>query len=88
VLLGMTCAAQACGQQLDATRLFTGLVGKGRQVVKVPLACFTAHGVDLARVDTPFVVESTGAFSAAFATVNVVGGTAGDADAVRCEDLR
>jgi beta-glucosidase len=88
VLLGMTCAGQACGQPLDATRLFTGLAGKGRQVVKVPLACFTARGADLARVDTPFSVESTGAFSAAFATVDVVGGAARDADAVRCEDLR
>jgi beta-glucosidase len=88
VLLGMTCAAPACGGALDATGLFTGLVGKGRQVVKVPLACFTTRGADLARVDTPFSVESTGAFSAAFATVDVVGGAARDADAVRCEDLR
>jgi beta-glucosidase len=88
VLLGMTCAGQVCGQPLDATKLFAGLAGKGKQVVKVPLACFTGRGADLARVDTPFSVESTGAFSAAFGTVDVVGGAARDADAVRCETLQ
>jgi len=88
VLLGMTCSSQACGQPLDATKLFAGLAGKGRQVVKIPLACFVANGAELARVDTPFHVESTGAFSAAFGTIDVAGGAARDADAVRCDDLR
>lgn len=96
VTIGMLCAgaeapagtASACGRPLDATRLFAGLAGKGRQVVKIPLACFTAKGVDLARVNTPFSVSSDKGFAAAFGNVDVVGGAARDADALRCEALQ
>jgi beta-glucosidase len=76
------------GTSLDATRLFQRLAGRGRQVVRIPLACFVARGVDLARVDTPFSVSSTGAFAAAFGNIDAVGGAAADQDAVRCEDLQ
>ncbi|QJE02178.1 glycoside hydrolase family 3 protein [Massilia forsythiae] len=95
VTLAMLCGdgassqgAGACGRPLDATALFARLAGKGKQSVKVPLACFTAQGVELARVRAPFSVASSGAFAAAFGNVDVVGGAARDADAVRCEDLR
>ena len=94
VTIGMLCGrsavagASACGQPLDATRVFARLAGKGKQVVKIPLACFTAKGVDLARVDTPFSVSSTAGFAAAFGNIDVVGGAARDADAVRCEELQ
>ncbi|WP_036167400.1 glycoside hydrolase family 3 N-terminal domain-containing protein [Massilia sp. 9096] len=93
VTLAMLCGAApantaACGRPLDLTAVFKRLAGKGRQVVSVPLACFTAHGVDLARVDTPFSIASSGAFAAAFGNVDVVGGAAHEADALRCEDLR
>ena len=80
-------SSSACGQPLDATRLFARLAGKGRQVVKIPLACFTARGVDMARVDTPFSVSSNAGFAAAFGNIDVLGGAAGDADTVRCEEL-
>jgi beta-glucosidase len=73
---------------LDATRVFQRLAGKGKQAVKIPLACFTAKGADLAKLDTPFSVSSTGAFAAAFGNIDVVGGAAFDADAVRCEELQ
>jgi beta-glucosidase len=76
------------GTELDATRLFQRLAGKGKQVVKIPLACFTAKGAALARADTPFSVSSTGTFAAAFGNIDAVGGAAGDADAVRCEELQ
>jgi beta-glucosidase len=76
------------GAALDATRLFGRLAGKGKQVVKIPLACFTAKGLDLSKVDTPFSVSSGGAFAAAFGNVDAVGGAAGDADTVRCEELQ
>jgi beta-glucosidase len=76
------------GAALDATRLFGRLAGKGKQVVKIPLACFTAKGLDLAKVDTPFSVSSGGAFAAAFGNVDAVGGAAGDQDTVRCEELQ
>jgi beta-glucosidase len=76
------------GTAVDATRLFQRLAGKGKQVVKIPLACFTARGADLAKVDTPFSVSSSGAFAAAFGNIDAVGGAAGDQDALRCEDLQ
>ncbi|TQK11697.1 glycoside hydrolase family 3 N-terminal domain-containing protein [Herbaspirillum sp. SJZ107] len=88
VTIAMGCAGAACGQPLDATRVFARLAGKGKQVVKIPLACFTAKGVDLARVDTPFSVTSTSGFAAAFGNVDVVGGAARDTDTVRCEELQ
>jgi beta-glucosidase len=83
VTIAMACGDAACGTPLDATRLFTRLAGKGRQVVAIPLTCFRARGVDLARVDTPFRVTSDGPFAAAFGSVDVT--TA--ADAVKCGDL-
>jgi beta-glucosidase len=76
------------GAALDATRLFGRLAGKGKQVVRIPLACFTAKGTDLAKTDTPFSVASSGAFAAAFGNIDAVGGAAGDQDAVRCEELQ
>jgi beta-glucosidase len=76
------------GTALDATGLFQRLAGKGKQVVKIPLACFTAKGADLAQADTPFGVSSTGAFAAAFGNIDAVGGAAFDADALRCEELQ
>jgi beta-glucosidase len=88
VAIGMLCSTAACGQPLDVTRVFARLVGKGKQVVKIPLACFTAKGADLARVDTPFSVTAGAGFAAAFGNVDVIGGAARAADAVRCEDLQ
>jgi len=76
------------GTALDATALFARLAGKGKQSVKIPLACFTAKGADLAGLDTPFSVSSTGAFAAAIGNIDAVGGAAGDQDTVRCEELK
>jgi beta-glucosidase len=84
VTIAMACAAQACGTPLDATKLFARLAGQGRQSVAIPLACFRAHGADLARVDTPFSVTSDGPFTAAFGNIDVT--AAGDA--VACEELQ
>ncbi|KGF82804.1 beta-glucosidase [Massilia sp. JS1662] len=84
VTIAMACGGTACGTPLDATRLFAGLAGKGRQEVAIPLACFRARGADLARVDTPFRVTSDGPFTAAFGNVDVAAG----AGTVQCEDLQ
>jgi beta-glucosidase len=84
VTIAMACGGTACGTPLDATRLFAGLAGKGRQEVAIPLACFRARGADLARVDTPFRVGSDGAFTAAFGNIDVTAGAA----TVKCEDLQ
>ena len=84
VTIAMACGGTACGTPLDATRLFAGLAGKGRQEVAIPLACFRARGTDIARVDTPFRVTSDGPFTAAFGNVDVAAG----AGTVRCGDLQ
>jgi beta-glucosidase len=73
---------------VDVTALFAGMAGKGKQTVKVPLACFVAKGADLARLDTPFSVASEGAFTAAFADIQIVGGAARDKDAQSCDTLK
>jgi len=71
---------------VDATALFKRLAGKGKQTVKIPLACF--QGLELAKVDTPFSLSSDAAFAAAFTNIEIEGGAAGAADTVRCEELR
>ncbi|HEU4852880.1 MAG TPA: glycoside hydrolase family 3 N-terminal domain-containing protein [Telluria sp.] len=73
---------------VDASALFRNLAGKGKQTVKIPLACFTAKGADLSKVDTPFAVASEGAFTAAFANIQVVGGAAKDKDAKACDAIQ
>jgi beta-glucosidase len=73
---------------LDATALFQRLAGKGKQVVKIPLACFIAKGIDLAKVDTPFSITADAPFAAAFANIDIVGSASPDTEAVRCEDLQ
>jgi len=73
---------------LDTTALFKRLAGKGKQTVAIPLTCFQAKGTDLAKVDTPFSISSDAAFAAAFTNIEIAGGAASEADAVRCEELR
>lgn len=70
--------------RVDVTAALARLAGKGKQTVKVPLACFTAAGADLARVEMPFALASEGAFTAAVANIQVVGGAARDPDATGC----
>ncbi|MEW6761519.1 MAG: glycoside hydrolase family 3 N-terminal domain-containing protein [Pseudomonadota bacterium] len=73
---------------VDATGLFQRLAGKGKQVVRIPLSCFQARGTDLAKVEAPFSVTSTAAFAAAFANIEIAGGAASEAGAVKCEELK
>jgi beta-glucosidase len=81
VSIAMACGDKACGTPLDATALFKRLAGKGRASVRIPLACFTAKGADLARVTAPFSVSSSGAFAAAFGSIDVLAGGAQPAPA-------
>jgi beta-glucosidase len=56
---------------IDASSLFTGPAGTWR-TAKVLLKCYQQHGVDLARVAAPFVVQASGPFSLAIADVRIV----------------
>jgi beta-glucosidase len=73
---------------LDATSLFTRLAGKGKQSIKLPLACFTARGLQLDRMDAPFAISAGAPFAVAIANIEIAGGAATAPDAVRCEELK
>jgi len=78
----------AADTTLDATSLFKRLADGGKHTVSIPLVCFQAKGVNLAKVDTPFSVTSSGAFTAAFANIEIAGGAAKEADAVQCGEFK
>jgi beta-glucosidase len=69
---------------VDVTAALAALVGKGKQTVIIPLACFSARGADLAKIVTPFSIATDAAFKAAFANVEIVGGAAKDKTALAC----
>ncbi|WP_288378511.1 glycoside hydrolase family 3 protein [uncultured Massilia sp.] len=73
---------------VDATALFKRLAGKGKQTVSIPLSCFQARGADLAKVQAPFSVTSNAGFAAAFANIEIAGGGANEAGAVKCGELQ
>ena len=73
---------------LDATSLFTRLAGKGKQSIKLPLACFTARGLQLERMDAPFAISAGAPFAVAIANIEIAGGAATAPDAVRCAELK
>ena len=61
---------------VDATQLFAKAGGEWR-TVKVPLACFRDHGGDMANVDTPFALGTTGPFTVAIADLRLAADPAG-----------
>jgi beta-glucosidase len=71
---------------VDLSGEFARLAGKGKQTVKIPLACFTAKGADLKRIDTPFKISAQGGLVAAFANIQVAGEAAGDKDTLSCNN--
>jgi len=74
--------------ELDASAVFQRLAGKGKQTVKIPLACFSAKGLPLAALSTPFSVSADAPFAATFANIQIVGGAARDKDALACGDFK
>jgi beta-glucosidase len=73
--------------ELDASAVFQQLAGKGKQTVKIPLSCFSAKGLSLAALSTPFSVSADAPFAATFANIQIVGGAAKDKDALVCGEL-
>ncbi|MYM66256.1 glycoside hydrolase family 3 protein [Pseudoduganella sp. FT55W] len=74
--------------ELDASAVFQQLAGKGKQTVKIPLSCFSAKGLTLAALSTPFSVSADAPFAATFANIQIVGGAAKDKDALACGDFK
>lgn len=77
-----------CSGTIDATALFARLTGKGKQTVKLPLACFAEKSAKLAKFDMPFSVASDAPFAAAFTNIELVEDAKNDQDILRCAELR
>ena len=73
---------------LDLSPVFKRLAGKQKQTVTIPLACFTAKGADLSKMDTPFAIASDAAFAASFANIQILGGAAKEKDAISCSEAK
>ncbi|OLR92558.1 beta-glucosidase [Actinokineospora bangkokensis] len=71
-----------CFAEVEATGLFQGVGAKS--TVKIPVSCFDQGGLDLANVNTPFLVYTESPFEASFANVRWVPGGARDPDAAPC----
>jgi actin-like ATPase involved in cell morphogenesis len=77
-----------CVAEVEATELFRGLTPGQRTTVTIPLSCFTAKGLDPKRVNTPFLVYTTGSLDVTFADIRWAPDVAADPDAMRCADLK
>jgi molecular chaperone DnaK len=76
-----------CGAELDATTLFRELPVDKQTTVTIPLSCFTANGLNKAKVNTPFLVYSQGPFDATFRNVEWVPDAADRPGATPCSAL-
>jgi beta-glucosidase len=88
--LGMDCG-EGCGGrrvEFDLRPLLRPLAPGDRLSLKIPLACFAALGMDLDRVEQPFVLSADAPFAAAIAHIRVQAGAARHGDALRCEQLQ
>nr|WP_315475395.1 glycoside hydrolase family 3 N-terminal domain-containing protein [uncultured Undibacterium sp.] len=87
--VGMTMeCGETCTASLDLSSTFKNMAGAGAKAVKIPLSCFSALGVDMRKVKTPFNVSTDANFVAAFADIKIVAGAAKDADALSCASLK
>ena len=83
VSVAMACGP-GCGASLDLSSVLSRLPLDKRATVAVPLACFAAAGLDLARVDMPFSLAADAPFAASVAHVRVVAGADLDAPHLPC----
>jgi beta-glucosidase len=83
VTMTWSCGA-GCAGTIDVTPVFARMAGKGKQTVKLPLACFANKGAKLATFDTPFSVASDAPFAAAFTNIELIGGAKSDPEVLQC----
>ncbi|MFL6124418.1 Hsp70 family protein [Actinophytocola sp.] len=76
-----------CGAEVAVTRLLRDLKPEKKSTVKIPVACFTAAGLDPKRVNTPFLVYTEQPFDATFSAVRWEADAASDDDAIPCGNL-
>ncbi|WP_240046091.1 glycoside hydrolase family 3 protein [Rhodanobacter glycinis] len=83
---------QHCTTSVDLAHTFATYANGARHTVSIPLACFIKTGADnrrtdLSHVDVPFGVLASPPFSAAFADVKIVAGTAAGRADLPCASL-
>jgi len=76
-----------CARSVDLTHTFDSYANGARHTVSIPLQCFIKSGADLSHIDVPFGVQATAPFSAAFADVKIVTGTADGRADLPCASL-
>ena len=76
-----------CGAEVPVTDLLRDLTPERTATVKIPVACFTAAGLDPRRVNTPFLVSTDQPFDATFSAVRWEADAAADKDATPCSRL-
>jgi beta-glucosidase len=78
---------ERCGVALDLSALLQRF-GVGEQhTVKLPLACFAQHGVDMGGVNQPFGLIAEPPFRASVTRIRIVASAGSDSDAINCADL-
>ena len=81
--MGVRCTEPLCGTQagavLDVTRKLKNSAPGEWQTLSIPLSCLTATGADLASVEIPFAVETSGRLGLTISDVSLAQGTAGSA---------
>ena len=80
VTMGVRCTQPLCGTSagavLDVTRVLKNSAPGEWQTLSIPLSCFTAAGADLASVEIPFAVETSGRFGLTISEVSLAQGSA------------
>jgi beta-glucosidase len=75
VKIGLRCAEPLCGTRdgamLDVTRVFKDSQPGKWRTLSIPLSCFAAAGADLAKVEVPFAVETSGHFGLTISEVSL-----------------
>jgi beta-glucosidase len=82
VLIKMGCV-YPCASSADITRLLKALTPDQWVRLSFDLKCFSDGGLDVARVDTPFLMTTRGAMSLSIADISVIPGLGPDAT-IRC----
>ncbi|MFL6695545.1 MAG: putative glycoside hydrolase, partial [Vitreoscilla sp.] len=77
-----------CGASLDVTKALRALPLHVKSTLKIPLRCFADQGVDFSSVDTPFALDTKGAFAASLADIRWQVGAGKDLDALPCTPAR
>jgi beta-glucosidase len=74
-----------CVGFVDADAFIKTLGIEKKSTIKIPLSCFAAAGTDFGKVDSVFLIFTSGRFSASIANIRWVPGAAKDADAMKCK---